>query len=188
MRNPPLRHRLVLAACVAVATALALVSVAFYIVLQHRLDHDANDTLRSRSQAALSTVTVKRGRLAVGEGPRDALLDQRVWVFEGARAIDSPFAPPGVQRRAREMAAAGRPARRDAGSDTRLLAEPVIEGGRRVRHPTRLDDINNILPARDERRQGQIRRVVDVFSHPDHAMLTWSGKTLTETESSMAPI
>ena len=132
MRNPPLRHRLVLAACVAVATALALVSVAFYIVLQHRLDHDANDTLRSRSQAALSTVTVKRGRLAVGEGPRDALLDQRVWVFEGARAIDSPFAPPGVQRRAREMAAAGRPARRDAGSDTRLLAEPVIEGGRRA--------------------------------------------------------
>ena len=87
MRNPPLRHRLVLAACVAVATALALVSAAFYIVLQHRLDHDANDTLRSRSQAALATVTVKRGRLAVGEGPRDALLDQRVWVFAGAREV-----------------------------------------------------------------------------------------------------
>ena len=29
MRNPPLTHRLVLAACVAVATALALVSAAF---------------------------------------------------------------------------------------------------------------------------------------------------------------
>jgi two-component system OmpR family sensor kinase len=132
MRDPPLRHRLVLAACVAVATALALVSASFYVVLQHRLDRDADDTLRSRAQAALATVTVRHGTLAVGEGPRDALLDQRVWVFQGSRAVDRPFAPPGVQRRAGEMAAAGRSARRDAEPDTRLLAEPVVEHGRRV--------------------------------------------------------
>ena len=65
MRTPALRHRLVLAACIAVGTALAVVSAAFYIVLEHRLDHDANDTLRSRSQAAFATVTVSHGRLAI---------------------------------------------------------------------------------------------------------------------------
>ena len=53
MRAPALRQRLVLAASAAVATALAIVSVAFYLVLERRLDHDANDTLRSRAQAAV---------------------------------------------------------------------------------------------------------------------------------------
>ncbi|MFL5885657.1 MAG: sensor histidine kinase [Thermoleophilaceae bacterium] len=130
MRSPPLRQRLVLAACVAVATALALVSSAFYVILQHRLDHDANDTLRSRSQAALATVKVSNGRLAIGESPRDALLDQSVWVFQGTKPVDRPLAPASVQRTAAELAATGRPVRRDGAADTRLLAEPVTHDRR----------------------------------------------------------
>jgi two-component system, OmpR family, sensor kinase len=122
----------VLAACVAVVTALAILSVLFYVVLQHRLDRDANDTLHSRAQAVLATVTVNGGHVSIGESPRDALLDQRVWLFDASGAVERPIAPIGVQRVAGQLAAAGRRTRRDAPSDTRLLAEPIIEKGRRV--------------------------------------------------------
>src|SRR4051812_30215845 len=132
MRPPALRERLVLAASVAVAIALAVVTTAFYFVLQHRLDRDAESTLRSRSDAALATVTVHHGNVGIQESPRDALLDDRVWVFQGTRAVDRPVAPPRVQRAVNELVAAGRPGRRDAEPDTRLLAEPVHAGGRQV--------------------------------------------------------
>jgi sensor histidine kinase regulating citrate/malate metabolism len=56
VRSPALRQRLVLASCAAVAIALAVVSVAFFSILQHRLDRDANDRLSSRAEAALATV------------------------------------------------------------------------------------------------------------------------------------
>jgi two-component system, OmpR family, sensor kinase len=121
-----------LAACIAVATALAVLSVLFYVVLKHRLDRDANDTLRSRAQAVLATVAVRHGRVAIGESPRDALVDQRVWLFDSSGAVERPIAPDTVQRAARQLAAAGASARRDAGADTRLLAEPINEHGMRV--------------------------------------------------------
>lgn len=131
MRPPPLRLRLALAACGAVAVGMAVITAAFYLVLQHRLDSDADNTLRSRVQASLATITTRHGQLAIEENPRDALLDQRVWVFQGTRPVERPLAPEGVQRAVAQLAAAGRTAERDA-DDTRLLAVPVHEHGRRL--------------------------------------------------------
>lgn len=132
MRSPALRQRLVLASGAAVAIALAIVSVAFYVILQHRLERDANDRLSSRAAAALTTVSVGRRGLKLREGRGDALLDQGVWVFEGSRTVDRPLAPPGVERAAAGLAAANASGQRDVEPDTRLLARPILAGGRRV--------------------------------------------------------
>jgi two-component system, OmpR family, sensor kinase len=131
MRPPALRLRLVLAAWAAVALGVATVSIAFYLVLQHRLDRDADGILHSRAQAALASVTVRGNALHMADNPRDTLLEERVWVFQGTRVVDRPAAPAAVQRVANAMAAAGGASERDAEPDTRLLAEPVMERGRR---------------------------------------------------------
>jgi two-component system, OmpR family, sensor kinase len=132
MRTPPLRQQLVLAACGAVVAALIAVSTLFYVVLQHRLDRDASDTLRTRAQAALTAVTLSHGQLALRESPHDQLLDQGVWVFQGTRAVDRPFGSAAVQRAAGELANLGDSQQRDVQPDARLRSVPVTEGGRRV--------------------------------------------------------
>ncbi len=55
----------------------------------------------------------------------------------------------------------------------------MLEAGRKIRRPTRLDHLFEIVGAGDEESKKQVRRVIASYSHPDHAMLFWSGKTLT---------
>ena len=55
----------------------------------------------------------------------------------------------------------------------------IEEGGRKVRRPTRLDRMFDIVGAVDEESRKLVSRVVETYSHPSHAMLLWSGKELT---------
>jgi formylglycine-generating enzyme required for sulfatase activity len=55
----------------------------------------------------------------------------------------------------------------------------TVEGGRKLRRPTRLDRIFEIVGARDEGSRKLVTQVIERYSHPDHAMLVWSGKELT---------
>jgi hypothetical protein len=55
----------------------------------------------------------------------------------------------------------------------------TIEGGHRIRRPTRLDRLFEVVGARDEESQKQVRSVIGTYSDPDHAMIFWSGKALT---------
>lgn len=55
----------------------------------------------------------------------------------------------------------------------------AVEGGHKVRRPTRLDRMFDIVGALDEESKKQVRQVVKTYSHPDHAMLVWSGRELT---------
>jgi formylglycine-generating enzyme required for sulfatase activity/energy-coupling factor transporter ATP-binding protein EcfA2 len=55
----------------------------------------------------------------------------------------------------------------------------AVEGGLRVRRPTRLDRMFEIVGALDEESQKLVRQVVERYSLPDHAMLVWSGNRLT---------
>jgi len=55
----------------------------------------------------------------------------------------------------------------------------TIEGGHRIRRPTRLDRLFEIVGARDEESKKQVLNVIGTYSDPDHAMIFWSGKALT---------
>lgn len=56
----------------------------------------------------------------------------------------------------------------------------MVEGGRRVRRPTKLKQLLEISGAGDEESQRQILSVIRIFAHRDNAMLLWSGTALTE--------
>jgi signal transduction histidine kinase len=82
-----LRGRLTALAVLAAFLALAALTVAFNVLLARSLDADANRRLRSQAAAASTTVDYRGGHLVVRESPDDAAIDQRVWIFEGRRAL-----------------------------------------------------------------------------------------------------
>jgi TPR repeat protein len=56
----------------------------------------------------------------------------------------------------------------------------TVEGGRRVRRPTRLDRIYEIAGARDPASRERIREIIQAYSHRDHSLVFSSGTQLTE--------
>jgi signal transduction histidine kinase len=127
-----IRRRLLLTVVAAVALALAVMIVGFNVLLAHNLSRDANDLARSRAAAGLAQLKVSDGRLVVGETPDDAAPASEVWVFDGHRALEEPRVGESVSAAARGLA--GGPAHfvDVASADTRLYAQPVVVGGRRV--------------------------------------------------------
>src|SRR5204862_8303946 len=73
-------RRLVLATAVATALGLTAVTMAFNLVLSHRLARDADAVLRTRAQAQVANLTIDRGAVQVREAANDTALE-RVWVF-----------------------------------------------------------------------------------------------------------
>jgi signal transduction histidine kinase len=127
-----LRGRLTLVALVAAAVAVALLVVAFNLVLRSSLDRDANSRLRSRAAAAATAVDADTKRLKISESPNDEAIDSQVWVFAGKRAVLQPNSQPAVQRAA-ESLAGGRRRFTDVNSRAvRLYALPLTAEHRRV--------------------------------------------------------
>ena len=128
-----LRRRLVATATGVVAVTLALMTIGFNVVVDHRLSNDAQNVVRSRAQAALALVSVRGGRLDVEETPHDGTLDERVWVFAGSRAVESARAPASVQAAVAGLARERRAVTTSAEiASERLLALPVTDHARRV--------------------------------------------------------
>ena len=75
-----LRGRLTALAMVVAVGAVAVLTVAFNVVLDRSLNADANSRARSLAAAAAATVSDQNGRLRVQETAGDAILDRRVWV------------------------------------------------------------------------------------------------------------
>jgi signal transduction histidine kinase len=132
-RPTALRARLMAVVIVALVAALTLTTAGFNILLANRLDHTADDVLRSRVQSELGEIQVRGGRLvAPAAGDDAAAIDEPVWVFEGGRAIERPRASAALNRAAAALAR-GSARTTDLGDDeARLLAQPVVAGGRRV--------------------------------------------------------
>ncbi|WP_405945095.1 sensor histidine kinase [Streptomyces sp. NBC_00932] len=85
-----LRGRLSL---VAVATALllmAILTVVFNTIVQQRLQHQADDHLRTRATAVATTVDTVGGSVRVLESPNDTLLDDNVWIYAGGLLLEHP--------------------------------------------------------------------------------------------------
>jgi signal transduction histidine kinase len=134
LREPRrLRNRLLAAVLLAVAFFLGALTVGFNVILATRLNHDANDLLRSRAAAALGSVRISGQRLVVPETPDEAVdFDRPVWIFGGSRLLEHPEAGRHLLPQARALAAG--PVHQvdvDNGS-ARMLAIPVNRGGRRI--------------------------------------------------------
>jgi signal transduction histidine kinase len=131
MTAPSLKRRLVVAATGAVALMLAVFMVVFNLVLDQRLSHDAQSVVETRAQAGLAIVRVETGRIETQEGHSNDALDERVWIFQGSRAVERAHAPAAVQAAVNRLAGYTKRATRDVGSQ-RLLVRPITHQGRRI--------------------------------------------------------
>jgi signal transduction histidine kinase len=127
-----LRTRLLLAVLAAVTIAFAALIVGFNFVLANRLSHDANDVLRARAGAALSSLTAHNGRLTITEAPDEGALESQVWVFSGHRRIEAPRAKPAIDQAAAALDGAPRRRVEVKDQDVRLYAVPVVHDGKRL--------------------------------------------------------
>jgi len=132
MRFRTLRGRLTAAALVAATIAVALAVAAFNVLLVASVRSDVGQRLRTRAEAAATTVYLRDGRLGVRVRPAADALDARVWVFDGARPVLRAPAPPGLQRAAQRLAGRDRVFASSGDPDTRLYALAVRRGGRQV--------------------------------------------------------
>ena len=128
-----LRSRLTAFTLLAAAGAIALLVVAFNLVLAGSLDRDANSRLRSQAAAAATSVTGNEGRIRIENPAAQSRIDSHVWVFSGGREVLRPAAPPpAVQQQVERMASGRRGFRDVASAHARLYAFPHETDGRRV--------------------------------------------------------
>jgi signal transduction histidine kinase len=127
-----LRGRLTAVAVVAAFAAVAVLTVAFNVMLARSLDGDVNNALRSRAAAASTTIGRRGGRLVVRESSGDAAVDHLVWTYQGRRAVERPPAAAGLQRAADALAGRTQIFDEAPGDDVRLYAAPVLRRGHRL--------------------------------------------------------
>jgi signal transduction histidine kinase len=130
--RPGLRGRLMLAVLGGVAVALVVLTAGFNFALSRRLDHDAQDALRSHAAAQLAALKVVDGRLTAPEAPDAAALESPTWVFAGGRVIERPRTDPRNHRVAVRLARGPRRSVDVGATETRLYVVPVVRKGRRL--------------------------------------------------------
>lgn len=89
-----LRARLSLVALATATLLMAVLTVAFNAVAQQRLQHQADDELRTRAAAVATTVDASGPTVRVLESSHDDLLDTNVWIYAGPRLLEAPPAAP----------------------------------------------------------------------------------------------
>jgi signal transduction histidine kinase len=133
-----LAGRLAWSATAVVALWVVLLTVGANVLLEKALVEEADGALRARAEAAAATVRVAAdGSLDVVDVRDDAALDVGTWIFavDGATVEAPPASPDDVDRQAAALAAGGaggRTAETGLPDRLRLLAFPVLDGGRHV--------------------------------------------------------
>ncbi|MFF0522289.1 ATP-binding protein [Actinomadura nitritigenes] len=113
------------------AAWVVLLTLLFNVLLGGRLRADADDLLRTRAEAAASTVQVlPGGTLKIAEPADDSALDTDIWIYQGARAVERPTGQPSLQRKADALA--GSTTRFATTGEVRLYSRPISAAGHRV--------------------------------------------------------
>jgi len=130
-RPRALRSRLLLAVVAGVGIALALLVTVFNVALAGTLANDADEIVRARAQAELTSLRISGGRIEVPAERTVAGIDTRAWVFAGGELLEAPPRDAPVDDAARALAAGtGRSV--DVGDEVHLYALPVTSDGQRV--------------------------------------------------------
>ncbi|WP_328435406.1 sensor histidine kinase [Streptomyces sp. NBC_00425] len=85
-----LRGRLSLVALTTAALLMLVLTVAFNAVAQRRLQHQADDELRTRAAAVATTIDTTGTTVRVLATSHDDLLDTNVWIHAGRRLLEQP--------------------------------------------------------------------------------------------------
>ena len=134
-RDPgSLRHRVAVTALVVLAGWVAVLTVAFNLVVASRLRAQADDVLRSRAQAAAVTVEVTgSGAVSIRDVRSDAAIDVGTWIFAGRQEIEGPPNAGPASAQAATLAGVGsRTAQVGGRAGVLWYAEPVLHEGRQV--------------------------------------------------------
>jgi two-component system OmpR family sensor kinase len=127
-----LRTRLLAAVTLAVLLAVGGLIFAYNLLLSSQLSDDANDVLKARAAAEISSLERHDGRLVAPEAPDSAELDSVTWVFAGTRTLEAPRARRSTQLAARSLAGGPRRTLDLDREDVRLYAVPVRGGAQRL--------------------------------------------------------
>ena len=121
-----MRRRLTVTTVLAVLLALVVLTVGFYLLLSVSLERDADAVLRARGEAALASVELRGGSVAITDSAGDRTTDATTWVF-GPRAavVLKPATTRVALADAAKLAAVPEPTFVTVPPQTRLLAEPV---------------------------------------------------------------
>ena len=134
LRVAPLtvRGRLLLTVLVGVASALALMTAAFNVFFAHSLTGSANRLLRERAEDHVAALTSVDGRLREPSASANGVVESQVWVFSRGQLVERPRTGGELQRTVRQLAGGPRRMLDVPGHETRLLAVPIVSGGKRV--------------------------------------------------------
>jgi signal transduction histidine kinase len=128
-----LRARLTWTAVAGAAVTLAILVVAFNLILDSRLRGDADNVLRERATTVLRALGTVDGRLSVIEAPDQGAIDAQTWIFAEQRTLERPAgADPRNELAVRKLARAGSGFTSVEATDTRLHAVTVRSGGRQL--------------------------------------------------------
>jgi signal transduction histidine kinase len=133
LRPVKLRTRLTVSAVLGAAVTLAVLVVAFNLLLGARLRADGDNVLRERAAAALRSLATVDGRLSVGEAPDQGAVDAQTWIFAGGITVEQPAAVDARnQQAARELAHVVVGFTTVEATSTRMEAVPVRQSTRRL--------------------------------------------------------
>jgi two-component system, OmpR family, sensor kinase len=128
--RPGLRGRLLLSVLAGIGLVLAALTLAFNLVLDARLNSDANGLLQARASGELASLRVSGDRILLPEAPDEGNPEIQVWVFAAGGALEEPRTGPVLQSAAAALARRA-PAADDV-AHTRLQSVPVVQSGRRL--------------------------------------------------------
>jgi signal transduction histidine kinase len=133
MRSGGIRGRLVLVVMGVVGIGLVLLVLAFNLILSDRLDSDIDAVLTARANGQLSSLDVRNGKLIVTDVPDEATAESQAWIYAGKRVLAAPRSARHRVNSAANALATGRRRYQDVESPAvRLLAQPVVDEGKRV--------------------------------------------------------
>ena len=134
LRGRPLsvRARLLLTVVVAVAGALALMTLGFNLQLWRELSSNADALVRSRAAAEVGALNVVDGRVVTPEGPDPGGLASEAWLFVQGQAVERPTVSRAFDRAARSAAATPAKIVDVRNEDVRLYGMPIVVGGKQV--------------------------------------------------------
>ena len=127
-----MRARLLATVVVAVAAALALMTLGFNLLLWRGLSSNADALARSRAAVEVSSVNLVNGRVLPSAVPDRGGLESEAWLFVGSRKIDGPRASRSLDEAARRVAAAPGQIIDVVGERVRFFAAPAVVDGKQV--------------------------------------------------------